>query len=56
MISIFGKDSAAQGYTGPGTTWDDNESNCGMDHAPGAGSITKPVDLQSTTVLWLPQP
>ena len=25
-----------------------NEVNSGMNHAPGAGSITQPVDLQSS--------
>ena len=35
---FWGHDSALQGYTGPGTTWD-NEMNFGMKHAPGAGSI-----------------
>ena len=36
-----------QGYTGPGTTWA-NEINFDMNHAPGAGSIPRPVDQQST--------
>ena len=31
-----------------------DEMNFGMSHAPGAGSITRPVDLQSTSVLRLP--
>ena len=33
-----------------------SEMNFGMTHAPGAGSIDRATDLQSTnTVLWLPQ-
>ena len=36
-----------QGYTGPRTTWA-NEMNFGMKHAPGAGLIARPVDLQSS--------
>ena len=39
-----GHESALQGYTGPGTTWA-NEINLGLNHVPGAGSITWPVDL-----------
>ena len=41
---VLGYDSA---YTGPGTTWD-NVMNFGRNHAPGAGSITWPVDIQSS--------
>ena len=41
------------GYTGCGTTWAD-EMNFGINHAPGAGWIAWPVDLQSNTVLRLP--
>ena len=33
-------------YIGPGTTWA-NEMNLVVNHAPGAGSIASPVDLQS---------
>ena len=33
-----------------GTAWA-NDTNCGMDHAPGAGSIAQPVDLQFSTLL-----
>ena len=36
-------------YTGPGKTWS-NEMNFVMNHAPGAGSITQPVDLQSSAL------
>ena len=32
------------------TTWPD-EINFGMNHVPGAGFITQPVDLQSSTLL-----
>ena len=39
-------------YTEPGTTL----ANFGINHAPGAGSIAQPVDLQfsATNVLHLP--
>ena len=46
MTDVFGHDSAQWSCTGPGTTWD-NEMHFGMNHAPGAGSITRAVDLQS---------
>ena len=50
----FRPNSAGKGYTGLGTTWD-NEMNFVMNNAPGAGSIAPPVDQQSsqytTTVL-----
>ena len=39
MISVSGHDYKLSGYTGLGTTWI-NETNIGMNHAPGAGSIT----------------
>ena len=42
MISDLGHDSALSGYTGPGTKWA-NEMNFIMNHAPGAGSIVRPV-------------
>ena len=41
--------SAVQGNTGPGTTWA-NEMNFIINHAPGAGSIARPVP----SVLSLP--
>ena len=37
-------------FTGLGTTWT-NEMDFGMNHALGAGLITRPVDLQSSTLL-----
>ena len=43
MNGVLGHDSALQGCTGQGTTWV-NEMNFVMDHAPGAGSIARPVD------------
>ena len=43
MIGVLGHDSALSGYTGPGATWT-NEIKFVMNHAPGAGSITNPVD------------
>ena len=39
-----------QGYTGPGTIWA-NEMNLVLNHAPGAGSLTRPVDQQSSALL-----
>ena len=41
--------STLSGYTGPGTTWAD-DVYFDMNHAPGAGSIARPVDLQSSTL------
>ena len=38
-----------QGYTGPRITWAD-EMNFVVDHATGAGSITRPVDQQSSAL------
>ena len=49
MIGVLGKDAELQGYTGPGTTWA-NKMNFSMNHAPGAGLISGPVDLQSNTL------
>ena len=45
-------DSELQGYTGPGTTWA-NEMYYAMNHAPGAGSIARPVPVvqRATTSL-----
>ena len=46
MNGVFGHNYALGGYTGPGQLglmkW-----IFGMKHAPGAGSIARPVDLQS---------
>ena len=42
--------SALECYTRPVTTWA-NEMNFGRTHAPGAGSIAQPVDLQSSSLL-----
>ena len=36
---VFRPDSALQGYTGQGVTWD-NKIKFGMNHAPAAGLIT----------------
>ena len=49
MNGVQGHDSALQGYTGPRTAWA-NEINFVMSHAPGAGSIAQPVDLQSSVL------
>ena len=46
MNGVLGHDSALQSYNGPGITWA-NEMNIDMNHAPGAGLITRPVDQQS---------
>ena len=46
----LGRNSALQGYLESGTTWA-NEMHCGMNHAPGAGSIARPVDLQPSAIL-----
>ena len=43
MNGVSGHDSALYGYTGPGTTWV-NEMDFVKNHAPGAGSIARPVD------------
>ena len=45
MIDAQGNNSALYGDTGPGTTWA-NGMNFGMNHSPGAGLITQPIDLQ----------
>ena len=37
------------GYTGTETTWA-NEMNFIMNHAPGAGSLARPVGKQSSTL------
>ena len=47
MIGVLGHDSALYRYTGPGTTWA-NGINIVMNHASGAGSISRPVDQQSS--------
>ena len=39
MIGVLGHDAALQGYTGPQTTRA-NKMNFGVNHAPGAGSIS----------------
>ena len=47
MNGISGHNSALQAYTGPCITWA-NEMNFCANHAPGAGAITRPTDLQSS--------
>ena len=47
MKGVSGHDYALQGYTGQGTTWA-NGMNFVMNHAPGAGTITRPIDQQSS--------
>ena len=54
MNGVSGHDSALEGYTGPVTTWT-NEMNFVMNHAPGAWSIGRPIDQQSSAnVPWMP--
>ena len=40
---VLGHHSALIGYTGPGTIWA-NEMNFVVSHAPGEGSLARPVD------------
>ena len=49
MNGILGHNSALLGYTRLGTTWA-NDMKCHMNHAPGAGLIARPVDLQSNVL------
>ena len=49
MLGVVGHDYALQDYTGPWTTWA-NEMNIVVNHAPGAGSIARPVDQQPSTL------
>ena len=49
MISLLDNDFALQGYTGPGTNFA-NEMKFVMNHVPGAGSIVRPVDQQSSAL------
>ena len=53
MNGVLGHDCALYGYTGPGTTCT-NEMNFGMNQAPGAGSLARPADRQSSTLLLPP--
>ena len=45
---VLDHDSALYGFTVPGTTWD-NEMTFVMNHAPGAGSIARPVDQHASS-------
>ena len=47
MSAVLGHDSELEGYTGPGTTWD-NELNFVRNHALCAGTVSQPVDQQSS--------
>ena len=49
LIGVLGHDSALWAYTGPETNWA-NDINFVMNHAPGAGSIARPVDQQSNAL------
>ena len=44
---FFGNNAALYDYIGPVITWA-NELNVGMNHAPGAALIARPVGLQSS--------
>ena len=54
-LITYSHNSALKGETGLGTTWA-NEMNLGMKHAIGAGSLARPVDLQSSVLPLLPIP
>ena len=49
MNGVSHHDAALLGYIEPGTTWAD-EMNFVVNHAPGAGSITRRVDQQSSVL------
>ena len=49
MIGVLSNDSALKGYIAPGTTLA-IEMNFVMNHAPGAGSIVRPVHQQSSAL------
>ena len=54
MNAVLGHDSAlARLYTVSESTWT-NEMNLVMNHAPGAGSIARPGDQQSSTLPLYP--
>ena len=47
MNGVIGREPAVEGYTRLWTTWS-NMMNLGLNHAPGAGLMAWPVDLQSS--------
>ena len=47
MNGAVSHNAALKGYIGPGTTWT-NEVHFVMNHSTGAGSLTQPVDQQSS--------
>ena len=49
MNGVLGHNSALQGYAGSGTTWA-NDMPFVMNHDPGAGSLARPIDLQSSAL------
>ena len=49
MNDALGNDSVLEGKTGPETTWV-NEMTFVMNHAPGTGSIARPVGQQSSAL------
>ena len=49
MNGALGYDFKLQSFTGLGTTRA-NEMDLGIKHAPGAGSLAQPVDLQSSVL------
>ena len=46
MNDVLGHYFVLQGYKGEGTTWTDG-MNFGMNIVPGAGLITRPLDLRA---------
>ena len=48
-MNVSGLDLAVQGYVGPGYTWA-NEMNFVINHVPGAGSLSRIVDQQSSAL------
>ena len=49
MNGVLSHDSVVQGYSGSGAIWV-NEMNVIKNHAADAGSIGRPVDLQSSAL------
>ena len=49
MNGVLGHDSALKGYTGPEKTWA-NEMIFGKNYDPGAGSVARIVDQQSSAL------
>ena len=52
MNDVLSHDYVLNGYTGPGTTRD-NEIHVGVNHAPGEGSIARPKTCSPTRYRWV---